>query len=131
MCPMNVTDKQLTKIASAILLTVMLLTFTTAEAKHLNSERYYQERDCKGQVEVTLPGRSRCDCITKTHAIEYEFASKWAEAIGQSLFYALQTNKEAGIALIIEKESDYRFWIRLNSTIEHHELPITAWIVSP
>ena len=77
-------------------------------------------------MEVVLPDRTRCDCLTQTHAIEFDFGSKWAEAIGQSLYYSLQTGKRAGIVLILEKSKDYRYWIRLNTTIEYFNLPIDA-----
>ena len=50
-----------------------------------------------GTMEVLLQDGTRCDIITKTHAIEVDFANKRAEAIGQSLNFALQTNKKAGI----------------------------------
>lgn len=30
-----------------------------------------------------------------------------------------------------EDEGDYRYWIRLNSTIDHFKLPIDTWIVQP
>jgi hypothetical protein len=65
--------------------------------------------------------------LTQSHAIEFDFASKWAEARGQSLYYSLQTGKRAGIVLILEKSKDYRYWIRLNTTIEHFNLPIDTW----
>ena len=55
------------------------------------SERYYQEkfaREIGGQVEVVMKDGTRCDILTATHAIEVDFAKKWAEAIGQSLNYA-------------------------------------------
>ena len=74
-----------------------------------------------------MPDRTRCDCLTQTHAIEFDFGSKWAEAIGQSLYYSLQTGKRAGIVLILEKSKDYRYWMRLNTTIEHFDLPIDTW----
>lgn len=53
-----------------------------------------------------MPDGTRCDIVTDTHAIEVDFADKWGEAIGQSLNYAFQSNKRAGILLILEKESD-------------------------
>lgn len=84
-------------------------------------------RDRGGQVEVRLPDKTRCDCITKTHAVEFDFANKWAEAIGQSLYYSLQTGKRAGVVLILEDPKDYKFWIRLNTTIKHFDLPIDTW----
>jgi hypothetical protein len=55
----------------------------------INSKRYLNKY-CKG--------------VTDTHAIEYEFSKKWHEAIGQSLGYAFETNKRAGIVLIVEKK---------------------------
>lgn len=60
-----------------------------------------------------------------------DFTNKWAEGIGQSLFYSLQTGKKAGIVLILENPGDRRFWIRLNTTIQHHNLPIDTWETHP
>jgi len=38
-----------------------------------------------------MPDRTRCDCLAKTHAIEFDFGSKWAESLGQSMYYSIQT----------------------------------------
>ena len=56
--------------------------------------------------------------------IEVDFADKWGEAIGQILNYAFQSNKRAGILLIIEHEDDEKHLIRVNSIIKHFDLPI-------
>jgi len=112
----------------------IILAATSSYAAHLHPEKYYQEKWCsenKGQAEVVLPDKTRADCITSTHAVEHDFGPKWAEAIGQSLYYSLQTGKRAGIALILETPADRKYWIRLNSTIEHFKLPIDTWEVSP
>jgi hypothetical protein len=93
-------------------------------------ERYYQATWCTdhhGQAEVHLPDGTRADCITETHAIEFDFGHKWAEAIGQALYYGLQTGKAPGVVLILDGEKDYRHWLRLNSTIQHYKLPIETW----
>jgi hypothetical protein len=66
---------------------------------------------------VVLPGGTRCDCLTDTHAIEFDFGNKWAEALGQSSYYSLQTGRKPGIVLILENMKDRRYWIRLNTTI--------------
>jgi hypothetical protein len=92
-------------------------------------ESWYQERYCTGQTEYVLHDRTRVDCLTETHAIEYDFGQKWHQAIGQSLGYAFETNKRAGIVLILEKPKDYKFWLKLNSVIEHFKLPIDTWLV--
>ncbi len=45
-------------------------------AKREHPEKWYQEKWCeayKGQVEVVLPDGTRCDCVTDTHAIEFDF----------------------------------------------------------
>ena len=73
------------------------------------SERFYQEKFAKeidGQVEVIMKDGTRCDILTSTHAIEVDFARKWAEAIGQSLHYALHTGKSPAVALIVLSPSD-------------------------
>jgi hypothetical protein len=45
-------------------------------AKREHPEKWYQEKWCQaheGQVEVVLPDGTRCDCLTDTHAIEFDF----------------------------------------------------------
>jgi len=73
--------------------------------------------------------RTRCDCVTESHAIEFDFGNGWGESIGQSMDYSLQTGKKAGIVLILETMKDRKYWIRLNTTIEHFNLPIDTWSI--
>lgn len=87
-------------------------------------ERWYQDMYCEYTIEHTLPNGARVDCLTPTLAIEYDFARKWYEAIGQSLYYAMLTNRKAAIALIVTKTSDIRYYSRAVRTIEHYDLPI-------
>jgi hypothetical protein len=108
----------------------IVLFTTTAQAKRLHPEKHYQTQWCKandGRVEVVLPDKTRCDCLTRDNAIEFDFGNKWAESIGQALYYSIQTGKRAGVVLILEKQSDYKYWIRLNTIIEHYGLPIDTW----
>ncbi|MHA2217847.1 MAG: hypothetical protein ACXACY_18080 [Candidatus Hodarchaeales archaeon] len=114
-----------------ILLTILVFP-ASALGKREHPEKWYQQKWCeeqKGQVEVVLPDGTRCDCVTDTHAIEFDFGSKWAEAVGQSAYYAIQTGKKAGIVLILETMKDRKYWLRLNTTIEHFNLPIDTWSV--
>lgn len=118
----------------SFIVTTLLLFLTVSAQAASNLESFYQDQWCKehnGQAEAVLPDKTRCDCLTATYAIEFDFGKKWAEAIGQSLYYSLQTGKKAGIVLILEDESDYKFWIRLNTTIEHFKLPIDTWMIKP
>lgn len=103
-------------------------------ASHKHPEKWYQERWCAekgGRAEVVLADRTRCDCLTDTHAVEVDFGPKWAEAIGQSLYYSIQTGKRAGVVLILEKPTDRKYFIRLNSVIQHFGLPVDTWEVAP
>ena len=69
--------------------------------------------------------------VTETHAIEVEFAPKWTEGLGQSLWYSFQTNKKAGIVLIIEDKKDERFLIKLRSLIAHRKIKdVKIWTIS-
>ena len=78
---------------------------------------------------MVLPDGTRCDCVTDTHAIEFDFGRNWAEAVGQSSYYSLQTKKKPGVVLILETMKDRKYWIRLNTTIKHFNLPIDTWSV--
>lgn len=104
-------------------------------ARHVYPEKYYQSEYAKtlsnAETEVVAPDGTRCDILTNTHAIEVDFANKWGEAIGQSLNYALQFNKRAGILLILENPSDYKYYIRVNTIIKHFGLPIDVYTISP
>lgn len=84
----------------------------------------------KGKPEVTLLDRTRVDCLTDTHAIEVEYAHKWKQAIGQSLHYALMTDKQAGIVLILRKEADYRYLESLTRVADRYNLPINVWTLN-
>jgi len=75
-----------------------------------------------GALEFVTSDKSRVDLVTSTHAFEIDFASKWKESIGQSLWYALQTNKKAGIILILESKSGFRYVQKLQSAIDHNGL---------
>lgn len=99
-----------------------------AHAAHKHPEAYYQDKWCsvnKGQTEYRLEDMTRVDCLTDTHAIEFDFAKKWAESIGQSLHYARMTGKKAGIVLIIEKDKDMVYYNRIKPLCD--ELGITLW----
>lgn len=105
----------------------LLLLPATAQAF---PEKYYQDAWCAehgGQTEVLLADGSRADCVTATHAIEVDFGSKVAEAIGQSLWYSIQTGKRAGIVLILKKPSDRKYLSRLTRIIEQLDLQIDVW----
>jgi len=80
-----------------------------------------------GQREYSVPN-GRVDLVTDKYAIEIEKASNWKESIGQSLWYALNTNKEPAIILIVESNEDYKHVIRLQSTLDYSNLSETVQV---
>jgi len=73
----------------------------------LDVEADYVDAYCphmRGQIEYVLPDRTRVDCLTDTHAIEFDWCRKWAEAVGQALYYARSTGRMPAIVLICEPD---------------------------
>lgn len=108
-----------------------LLIAVSLQAKHLHKEKYYQNIICNkfnGIIEHRLEDSTRVDCLTSTYAIEFDFASTWAEAIGQSIYYGSMTNRKAGVVLIMEQpKKDIKYLKRLMKVSKEHN--ITVWTV--
>lgn len=95
-------------------------------------EKFYQELVCEklgGVFEYRLPDRTRVDCLTTMYAIEFDFAPKWAEAIGQSLYYASQTGRKAK-AILIDESGTCRHHRKVVSTINAYTLPLTVQYIT-
>ena len=73
---------------------------TEVQWQKANAERYGITDD--KNIERTLWDRTRVDYYAKEYAIEIDWAPKWAEAIGQSLYYAEVTGKKPGIILLVK-----------------------------
>jgi hypothetical protein len=95
-------------------------------------EKDYQQWWCArhdGELEYRLSDTTRVDCLTSEYAVEVEYAAKWAEAIGQSLYYARMTNRKPAVLIIIKNHSDERFLKRLRTVAR--EQGIKVWTVRP
>ncbi len=123
------------KIFFVFLLSIIFVSSTQAQTSktHKYYEKDYQKFWCDkncGQLEVVLPDKARVDCVTKTHAIEFDFAKKWAESIGQALYYGEILNKTPGVVLIVEdKVKDKKYIDRLLVVAKKH--CIDLWIIHP
>lgn len=107
-----------------IILLLIILFYNTsmysaeASGKHKYSEAAYQYVWCKahnGIEEYENSDKTRVDCLTKTHAVEFDFANKWAESIGQALHYSYMTGKKGKVVLILEnpnKEMCYYYRVQ-------------------
>lgn len=121
-------------IFAAIMFALIFFMLNIAYAKKLFKEVEYQTCFCNeinGTAEYVLPDFTRVDCLTDTHAIEADFGSKWAEAIGQALYYSSMTGKQPGILLILEKESDKKYLDRIRYTNDCFNLGIDIWTITP
>ena len=91
-----------------ILSVLLLLLYAVQSVKavsHQHSESSYQHAWCSahsGIEEYENKDYTRVDCLTKYHAVEFDFANKWAESIGQALHYEEMTGKKAMVVLILE-----------------------------
>ena len=98
----------------------------------LHLEKEYQECWCKannGICEYKLQDNTRVDCLTSEYAVEFDFAPKWAESIGQSLYYAIMTNRKPAVVLIMENPiNDCKYLNRLNKVAE--ELGIKVYTMT-
>lgn len=116
---------------SAFTIILIILATTLFGQKRINKEvhyQYYFADSVKAQTEVVLKSKARVDIVTDLYAIEVDFANKWAEGIGQSLYYALETNKIPGILLIMENpKKDQRYLNRLLKVTK--ELRISVWTI--
>ena len=85
---------------------------------HKHNEESYQQAWCDahgGVMEYENSDFTRVDCLTKKHAVEFDFANKWHESIGQALHYGLMTGKKPMVVLILdcpEKQMVYYYRIK-------------------
>lgn len=100
---------------------IIFLITNSAYCAHQYSEKIYQEHWCKargGQLEYKLNDKTRVDCLTEKYAVEFDFANKWHECIGQALYYGQKTKKTPACVLIMERgEKDLKYLKRLRYTV--------------
>jgi len=128
-------NKVILSILSAIVAVVIGLyeqfktpTISTPKTHHgKKNEKYYQTILCKelgGRMEYVLSDRTRVDCLTDSYAIEVDFAKKWAEAVGQSLYYALMTHRKPGIGLIVDRVKDRKYLKRIKKLTRKYHIKL-------
>ena len=97
------------KLTKYIMSALLVVAAVDAGAARVARESVYQGTWCGahgGETEVILRDKARADCVAQIdgqeYAIEFDFADKWAEAIGQALYYAAMLDRKAGVVLIVE-----------------------------
>ena len=113
------------KLLYFTLILSLLFVGCSSTPKKLN-EKYYQTQLCEkldGEMEYVLKDRTRVDCLTDEYAIEVDFAKKWAESVGQSLYYAKMTHKQPAVGLIVGTK-DKKHLKRLNLLAKEYGIKV-------
>jgi hypothetical protein len=113
-----------------ILLISLILFSVSMFSQTKQRESYYQHEFAVaigGQTEVRLADGTRADIVTDEYAIEVDFGAKWAESIGQSLSYAIQLEKKAGVLLVLKDDNEIRFLERLMKVAVEHGITVWIW----
>ena len=110
-----------------LLLVIPLLFANCSQDQKKYHEKHYQTLLCNelgGEMEYVLKDKTRVDCLTDEYAIEVDFAKKWAEGVGQSLYYAHITGRKPAIGFIIDSKKEERYFKRLNLLAREYGIKI-------
>jgi hypothetical protein len=117
---------------SKLLLAWCIAFFTAPVLADPKPESFYRDKWCSelnGETEFRLDDKTRVDCLTKHLAIEFDFAPKWAESIGQALHYARKTDKTPAIVLIVRTDYEMTHVEKLRQIIESNCLFVLLEII--
>lgn len=82
-----------------------------------------------GMPEYLLPDKARVDILTQTEAIEVDWAHKWAEGIGQALYYGAMTKRTPVVLLLMSAADEERYLARVRAVIDTHaRTRLTLWL---
>jgi hypothetical protein len=81
------------------------------------------------EAEVRLADGTRADVLTADYAVEIDWAPKWAESIGQALYYANRTGRKPAVILMLERDHDANFLWRLRRVAEWVAPAIDVWVM--
>ena len=113
-----------------IFLSLLLLLVSSIQAQGVTESSFLPaiQQRLGGSTEVRCYG-GRADLVNDTYAIEVEFAHKWKNSIGQSLWYGLQLDRQPGIVIIMQSLNDRKYGIQLQSALDYAGLTehIKVW----
>ena len=95
---------------------IILCFSLTATAQSEADYQYLIHKELGGETEVSVTS-GRVDLVTENNAWEIDWANKWKHAIGQAIWYGLQTNKKPGIILIQSNTSEFKYVQQLYSAL--------------
>lgn len=94
---------------------------------HEHNEASYQKAWCdshNGVMEYENKDFTRVDCLTDTHAVEFDFANKWAESVGQALHYGIMTGKKPMVVLILENKKQKIYFKRVKRIAKEYNFDV-------
>lgn len=77
-------------------------------SSHQHTETYYTQliaEQCNWEAEVRTSIGTRCDLVSQQYSIEVEWPHKPYEAIGQSLHYSSELDKEPAILFLLSDQA--------------------------
>lgn len=114
-----------------LLILALLFISLICQAQLLKQKEVYYEglfsKVINGTTQVVLKDLSRVDIVTDTFAIEIDFADKWAESVGQSLYYAHMLDRKPGVLLIVNGNAEERYVLRLLKVAEKEDITVWLW----
>ena len=104
----------------------------TFGAPRHGTERYWQDviheelsqRDGWGSIEkeYRLDDGTRVDLLLENEACEIDWADKWAEGVGQSIYYGLKTRRGPLVILLAKKDG----WEKYRDRVEY--CGVNCWV---
>lgn len=113
-------------------ISIVFIVALSLPAASQTSEKDRQTVLCEGMVQNRyLPNGTYVDCISDDYAIEVDWSSKWAEAIGQSLMYASELERLPGIILLCKPNEDLGLCLKhaylIEQTVSYWRIGMTVW----
>lgn len=80
------------------------------------------------ETEKHVPG-GRIDIHFTWHAVEIDWSFKWAEGIGQALFYGLQTRSKAVVLLLLDADAGKQHVANAKLVAKNNTPPLQVWVL--
>lgn len=106
------------------ILVALLLASVAGAGERAEVQRLAPAYDARPEV-VAWDG-SRVDLLNDRYAIEVDWASKWQQAVGQAMYYAILFDREPGIILLRRSAEDTRFIYRCQAVCVR--IGIKLWV---
>ena len=101
------------------------LTQDVVATQRYGTETYWQDiiqKEIGGEKEYRLDDGTRVDLLFEDKACEIDWANKWAEGIGQSIYYSLKTERSPLVILLAKKDG----WEKYRDRVEYCD--IECWV---